>query len=232
MQIDEIINDSYKIKKIVMTNDADIPGTELPLPLKYNFFMLLVGKPGSGKTSWWVSMITKKKKNTFYKKFHKVYIFSNSFKTISEDIQLDKSRIYDGISELPDVIEKIKKTDDEKTLIIIDDCVSDIKDVEYMQKLIYNRRHTGGGVSLIITTQVYNKLPLNLRKCASDLVFWATSNKQEYISIYKDYINLTFENWVKLLKYVFDKNPHNFLYFKESNKAYFKNFNLLVFEEK
>ena len=230
MEINEIHNDSYKIKKIVMTNDAPIEGTELPLPLKYNFFMLLVGRPGSGKTTFAINLLNKRKKNTFYKKFHKVYIFSNSFKTISEDIKLPEDRIFDGIDELPRVIEDIEQTDD-KTLILIDDCVSDIKNVEWMQKLIYNRRHKGGGISIIITTQVYNKLPLNLRKCASDLVFWNTSNKQEFKSIYNDYIDLTMENWMKLLKYVFKDDPHNFLWYKTNDRMYFKNFNLLQFEE-
>jgi adenylate kinase family enzyme len=230
MDIVEVKNDKYKIKKIIMTNDAEIDGTELPLPTKYNFFMLLVGRPGSGKTTFAINLINKRKKNTFYKKFDKVYIFSNSFKTISEDIKLSPDRIYDGIEDLEKVVEEIKETED-KTLILLDDCVSDIKDVVYMQKLIYNRRHIGGGVSLIITTQIYNKLPLNLRKCATDLLFWATTNKKEYESIFNDYINLTKENWAKLLKYVFKEDPHNFLWFKADEQVYYKNFNRLMFED-
>jgi hypothetical protein len=188
MSFSEIPNDKYDIKAVKMSNDAPIPNVYDPLPKFYNFFLLLIGVPGSGKSTFWINMINKKNKHTLYKKFDKVFIFSNSFKTISEEIKLPKDRIYEGISELEDVVESLNDSDD-KILLIIDDCINDINDDKFMTSLIYNRRHKAGGISIIITTQVYNKLPLSLRKCATDLVLYNTSSKRELDSIYEDYIN-------------------------------------------
>ena len=226
MKIKEYSNKNYKIDEIKMTNDAPIKNVMAPLPENYNFFMLLISKPGGGKTTWWVNLIYKKAKKTFYKKFDRVYIFSKSLKTISTKIKLDDDRMFDGVDELESIIEKIKDADD-KTLIIIDDCISDLKDTDWMMKLIYNRRHLGGGISIIITTQVYNKLPLNLRKCASDLVLFSTTNKKEIESIYDDYINIPKNDWINLCNYVFKKDNHQVLYYKCDTNLFYHNFNLL-----
>lgn len=171
-------------------------------------------------------MINKKAKNTYYKKFDKVYIFSNSFKTITEEIKLPIDRIYDGISELQDVVESLY--DDDKVLIILDDCISDIKNDKFMMKLIYNRRHIAGGISIIIATQVYNKLALSLRKCANDLVLYNTSNKRELDSIYEDYICLEKKVYFDLVRYCFKDDKHTFIWIKNETGRFFKNFNEII----
>ena len=99
-----------------------------------------------------------------------------------------------------------------------------------MMKLIYNRRHTSGGVSIIITTQVFNKLPLNLRRCASDLVLFSTSNKLELESIFKEYINIPKNDFFSLCNYVFKKDNHQFLWMRIEKNEYFHNYNKLELE--
>lgn len=229
MIISEIKNPTYEIEPIKMKNDAFIPGVEPPLPQAFNFMMICCGSPGSGKSTFFLNLINKKSKNTYYKKFHKIFIFSNSLHTISQKIKLPEDRMFQGTKELPDVIESVKESDD-KVLIILDDVISEIKSDEFFMKLLFNRRHIAGGISIILMTQVWNKLPLPLRKVASHLVLFNSTNKKELTSIYDDFVTLEREVYDQVVRYVFDKK-HNFLFMDTANNLYYKNFNLLTIQE-
>ena len=170
-------------------------------------------------------LINKKSKHTFYKKFDRVYIFSNSLHTISTKIKLPDDRMFNGIDDIENVVNELKQNDF-KTLIILDDVISDIKSNDFFKSLIYNRRHIGGGISIILMTQVYNKLQLDLRKAASHLVMFNSTNKKELISIFEDFVNTKKETFLDVCNYVFDKK-HNFLFLDVNNKLFYKNFNLL-----
>ena len=163
-------NNKYKIEPIKMANDLVIPNVDSPLPSHYGFFILLVGKPNSGKTNFGLNLLQKNKnKNSYYKKFERVHIFSNSLKTITSKIDLAEDRIHHGCDDLESVVEE-EKDSDNKLLFIIDDCVTDLKDSDFMLKLIYNRRHLSKSISLIITSQVYKKIIMKIRKCCTDLI--------------------------------------------------------------
>ena len=170
-------------------------------------------------------MINKKAKNSLYKKFDKVFIFSRSLKTITTKIKLPDEQLFDGIDELESLIDKLKTTDD-RNCIIIDDCVNDIKDTNYIRQMVYNRCSISKGKSLTITAQVWNRLLLPLRKCATDIILYATNNKKELKSIFDDFINIPFENWLSLCRYVFKTN-HNFLWIKNETNEFFNGFNRL-----
>ena len=229
LEISETKNDLYKISPIKMSNDAPIPNVHPPLPQNYNFFMIICGQPGSGKTCFMLNLINKKNKHSLYKKMDRVFLFSNSLHTIGEKIKLPEERMFNGLDELEEVVEGLK-SENHRALIILDDVISDIKNNDFFMKLLYNRRHIGGGVSIIIMTQVWNKLPLGLRKVASQLVFFNTSNKKEFQSIYDDFINIKRETFDEIIKYIFD-DKHNFMFLDTVNKQFFKNFNLLTFSE-
>ena len=72
-------------------------------------------------------------------------------------------------------------------------------------KLLYNRRHQAGGISIILATQVWNKLPLSLRKVASHLVLFNSDNKKELSSIYDDFIRVERPIYDEIIKFVFDR---------------------------
>ena len=224
--ISETKNASYEVEPVVMANDAAIKGTKAPLPREYNFFILAIGKPGSGKSTLWINLINKKNKHTFYRKFDKVIIFTNSFATISEEILLPKERIYDGLSQLEEVLLGLEKDVDDRTLIIIDDCMGDIKPSDpIFTKLIANRRHLGGGVSIFLTTQVFNRIPLAFRKMATDLIFFSSSNKKEIDSIFSDYSSLTKQKFQELIHYCFKDGIHEFMWLDVRTEQYYHNFN-------
>jgi ABC-type cobalamin/Fe3+-siderophores transport system ATPase subunit len=225
MKIHEIKNDKYHIEPYKMANDALIKNVHAPIPNQYGFFMMVIGTPGSGKSTFWLNLITKKDKNTFYKKFDKIFIFSNSLKTITTKIHLPDDRLFDGISQLEDTIDAIKDSDD-RVLLIIDDCVTDLKNPDYLLKLIYNRRHLAKSISIVITSQVYNKINMAIRKAASDLVLFSTTNKKELETVYSEYINIQRSDFEEVCRYCF-RTKHDFLFYKVADNSYYRNFNRL-----
>lgn len=224
--IKEIPNKHLTISPIKMKNDAKIPNIEDPLPNNYGFFLCIVGKPNSGKTTFLLNLITKKDKHGFYKKFDRVYIFSNSLKTITTAINLPEDRLFHGISELEGLIEKIQD-DEHKVLLILDDVITDIKNHDYILKLIYNRRHIAGSISICLTSQNFNKIPLAIRKACTDLVFFSTGNKREITAVFDDLINIEKHYFEQIIRYCFSKSSHDFVYYKTENGDFYHNFNLL-----
>ena len=228
------------ITKYEFTCD-DIDGTiPKPLPQKGGFAMLIIGKPGMGKTTLILSLICKKGK-AFNRKFDRVYLFSPSlitmkddpFELIPEDQKFDEAN-YDN---LHGVLEEIKDSGD-KCLIILDDVISDVRgkgkgSVEnLLQKIFFNRRHlagSGGSLSVIATSQSYNKIDPKLRKTASQIVFYKNLHKKETESLFDQVILIPRKEFTDTLKYIFNKK-HNFLYIdttQDPDKMLHKNFNQL-----
>ena len=121
-------------KKIVVSGqkfscddvDCSIPA---PLPQKGGFAMLIVGKPGMGKTSLIISLICKQGK-CFNRKFDRVFIWSPSLITMDEDPfelvpseQKFEEATFENISQVLDDI----KGSGEKILFIMDDVIADIR---------------------------------------------------------------------------------------------------------
>jgi len=234
MSIREIVNEDPKvrIRKVKMTCDDR---GDIPMPLQgYNFFYLVVGPPSSGKSTFWVNLINKRG-CFYYKKFHKVVIFSKSLHTIAEKIKLDEDRFHNdfSIDDLQKEIDEIEERNesgegDFRTLIIFDDVITKIKgNMPEFLRIIYNRRHLG--LSIILITQKFNKCPLDLRVASSGVILF-NPTKNELETIYKEMVNLTRNEFDELIRYVFDKR-YNFLYIDRENGKYYKNFNRLEINE-
>jgi len=211
-----------------------------PLPQKGGFAMLVVGKPGMGKTTLILSLICKKGK-AFNRKFDKVYLWSPSLITMKDDpfeLIPEDQKFEDATFEnISDVLAEIKDSSD-KVLFVFDDVIADIRGkgkgmVENLiQKIFFNRRHlagAGGSVSIIATSQSYNKIDPKLRKTASHIVFYKNLHKKETESLFDEVILLPKKEYVDTLRFVFNKK-HDFLYIDTSqdpDKMLHKNFNQL-----
>jgi hypothetical protein len=129
-----------------------------------------------------------------------------------------------------------------RVLLLLDDVVNDIrknKGVDKaLAKLVYNRRHItadGGdeanGVSVWLTTQAYNRIPLMIRKVATGLIAFKLKNVKEIQSIFDEYVvGLTKEQFITILKFVY-KTPFDFLYINMDESwddMYYRNFNKLI----
>ena len=239
------IRESENENKIVLSKfkfscddkDESIPP---PLPQMLNFFMLICGRPGSGKTSLILNLVAKRGK-LYNKKFDRVYIFSPSLMTMANNPfkDLPEEQLHTELTEenLSTTLEEIKESS-EKILFILDDVVNDMKKSAGIQtllsKMLMNRRHltgAGGSTSFIITSQVYNKIPAPIRKTASHIIIYHTKNKKELETIYDELIIVPLKDFYEILKYCFDKK-HHFVYIdvdKPYDKMFHKNFNCLEF---
>ena len=211
-----------------------------PLPQMLNFFLLICGRPGSGKTTLILNLICKRGK-MYNKKFDKIFVFSPSLLTLKdnpfEDLPEDQMDTELTEENLTQALENIKESG-EKCLFILDDVVNDMKKSTALQnllsKMLMNRRHlagAGGSCRFIITTQVYNKIPAPIRKTASHIIIFHTKNKKELDTIFDELIIIPQKDFYEILKYCFDKKNH-FLYIdtnKSYDKMFHKNFNCLEF---
>jgi len=242
------ITENEPEKKIVLSKfdfscddvDDSIPK---PLPQTLNFFMLIAGKPASGKTSLILNLIAKNNR-CYNKKFDKIYIFSPSLTTIKDspfdDIPEDQIFNELSVEKLLEVQEEIKDSGEKILFILDDDVVNDMKlkgvQVE-LTKMLMNRRHlagAGGSTAFITTTQVYNKIPAPIRKTATQVVLYSTKNKTEINTIFDELILIPKEDFYSILRYCFDKR-HNFIYIdvnKSYDKMFHKCFNELNFNSK
>jgi len=239
--IDEIEYD----KKIIVSatkfscDDIDDSIPE-PLPKKGGFAMLIVGRPGYGKTSLINSLVCKQGK-CFNKKFDKVYLWSPSMITMEDnpyELIPDNQKFEEAnLENIQGVLDEIKDSGD-KILFIMDDVIADIRgkgkgQIEnLLQKIFFNRRHLagyGGSVSIIATSQSYVKIDPKLRKTCSHLIQYKPQ-KREIENIYDDIITIPKKEFMDVLRYIY-KKKHDFMYLnlqEEDTKQIHKNFNRLL----
>ena len=241
MKIGELANEkNIKLSKFDFSCDDVDESIPMPLPQALNFFLLISGKAGSGKTSLILNLLCKRGKN-YNRKFDKVFIFSPSLITMKNDpfSEIPAEQKFQELDEeiLQAVLDDIANTG-EKILLIMDDVVNDItknKDLQrLMNKILMNRRHLAGengSVSVIITSQVYNKIPPPIRKQASQIVLYHTKNRKEIDNLFDELILIPKKEFYEILKYVFQKK-HDFMYLdtnKDFDKMIHRNFNQLVY---
>jgi len=231
-------------------DDRDPDLSQANLPATYNHMWVITAKPRQGKSTYLMNLIAKQNRASPYnKKFDKVFIFSPSMKTIDDDpfesIPEEQKFAEMNTENLGQVLNEVEGSGD-RVLIIADDVVNDIKgdkEVERMiTKMMMNRRHICGknedgdsaGISMWITTQIFNRLPRPLRASASHYTIFKTTNKKELDTIYDELILLDKPDFKKLLDFVFDEK-YNSLYVNTDNefdKMYHKNFDLIVLNNK
>jgi NB-ARC domain. len=119
-----------------------------PLPKK-SFCMYIVGKPGSGKTNLWLSMMLSKKPRYYRKFFDRTMLVSGSMDTLPKAAVKGKfavppSQQYREINdETVDVILNELRSGDKNTnnLLILDDVIKDITQSRRLSHVFLNRRH-------------------------------------------------------------------------------------------
>jgi hypothetical protein len=157
-----------------------------PLPPK-GFCMYIVGKPGSGKTNLWVSMMLSKTPRYYRRFFDTTALASASLDTLPKKVISGKEAVDDELQhrEINDqIVFDVIKTMREKSkelrrntnnLFIMDDVIKDINNSKTLSKVFLNRRHVthdnelkgSGGLSVMIISQVYIFSRFNYGKIAT-----------------------------------------------------------------
>lgn len=191
---------------------------------------LLIGKPGSGKTSTMTSWF--QSKLLLKKVYHTIYLFQPSHSTASlkENIFEDLPNKYDELTyeTLNDCLEKIKNDDSKYcSAIIIDDMTASLKDGDIkklLKQLIYNRRHLR--TSIFFLCQTYLSVQKDIRKLFSNIFIFKVSIA-ELDLIFEEHIELNKEQITSIRKFVFDK-PFNFLFLNTDSGRIFKNWDEIL----
>jgi len=126
--------------------------------------------------------------------------------------------------------EEIEVHDDDRCLLILDDCMSKLKDKEiakFVIDAVCNRRHTRGGLSVWITAQMYNAIPRTVRKNFTAICQFATTEGMD--DIIKDHKILRKASALEeIMRFVSD-TPHDFLFWDKTHpRDLYKNFQRIV----
>ena len=119
-------------------------------------------------------------------------------------------------------------TEEEDTLLLIDDFASQLKNgdlLKLLNSLVNNRRHLR--LSIWMSVQTYKSIPLSNRKTINVLVLFKCTNKAEIKCIWEEMTFLSRDVFFDLLLYVFQK-PYDYLVLDRDNNEYYRRFNKIV----
>lgn len=199
---------------------------------------LIIGKPGSGKTSWLYSLFKGSGKNKIFKKvFTGIHLFQpsasrasmkdNIFEVLPEDQKYNELTA----ENLEAVMNKIKMSDpSECHAIIFDDMGAYLKNNDTKQmfkELIYNRRHLH--VSIFFLVQSWLSVEKDLRKLFSNLVIFKIS-KSEMENLFNEVIEHKKDYMLDIMRYAYDR-PHQFLFINTDTARIFKGFDEILIED-
>jgi GTPase SAR1 family protein len=234
----EVEEPNYKIKPPKMSCDYQL---SLKYPIKdpfpnKSFSMIIAGKPGSGKTSFLMSMLNNKGENRIYRKvFKNIIVVSPSLNSLPDGLLngIPQEQLYEELNDdVLDMItennEKYKEKPDKhySQLLILDDIASWLKlkkNVVFLNKIFFNRRHLR--LSIILTTQYIYQVPKSVRANASDIVLFQPTTS-EYETIRKEFVPMSKPKFIEFMKYVF-RDPHDTLYINDK-REYFRNLGKVI----
>jgi GTPase SAR1 family protein len=238
IKVDKVKDPRFSRKGIKMRADQFNSKIKPPLPT-YNFFSAFIGRPASGKTTLAFRLFNDKKfKGSYFGCFDKIYLFSKSLGSITDAIHIPPQRqfIVFGLEDIRDVIDEAKTNfiesieeeaeDTHQSLLIFDDCISLFeKNIKEFLTIAYNRRNIG--VSIMLISQKWNKIPLELREAISEIYLFKPNTRYELSALHRDLCDdITLEEFRELCHIVYDE-PHIFMLIKKSNDhstEYYRNF--------
>jgi hypothetical protein len=229
-----------EIEDIQLTIPAfsvDVEFKTVPKPLENkSFFTLFLGPPRSGKSSLSTSLLVTEHPRKIYSGVfnHVFYIVpqasfnsfkDNPYKALSPD-KIKHEFNADVLSEIVQRCEFYSKKN-QHTLIIIDDFMSELKNVALrkgLERLIANRRHLR--VSLFVISQTYRAIPLSTRKMLSSVFVFRQNNLKEIESIREELVPRDKNEFMSIYNHVFppSSDPHNFMYIDVSNGEIYNKF--------
>jgi len=217
-------------------------------PLPKRFSMYICGSPASGKTSLWTSLLlshpTKKSPKLpryYYKFFENISIISGSLATLPlKKFGLPENQLHNKYSDelLKDTIEDLREDENFNSLIVLDDVIRDLTRSKILTSVILNRRHICqnpdemdmASLSIMITSQKFNMLPLSLRCNMSHVIVFKTTNSAELRAIKDELMaDLNPSQQNEILELAWDE-PYSFLFidvFAPKDRRYYRKFDLI-----
>jgi hypothetical protein len=244
MSIKLKINKNIKLDIPQFNCDSNVLGDHLndhPLTALLNSyaFTCVIGKPGQGKTSLAIALMTQKAPKIYKKTHHKILIMmpQNSINSLKKNPFecLPIENFYNELNEetIQDVYQKLETNTalELKTLLFIDDMTADLKKSKIVEtilkRIVYNRRHLK--CNIIITSQSFINMPLDIRKCITNIFMFKPSKKEMEV-LFDELIEAKKKSFLSIMKYAFQTN-HNFLFINITSQRMFRNFDEMIMEE-
>ena len=239
---------NYKLEKVDFNVDVPFSDKIKPPFENKSFFYIIVGKPGSGKTSVLINMLTNKK---IYKKvFTKILLCmpQNSRLSLKDNIfeDLPEDQIFDALD--PTILTKIKLNKDEfeedklerledgkkpitrHQLLILDDVTAHLKNKENINmliELVTNRRHYN--LSIVLLVQFLRSIPRPVRFFTTSCIFFKAANNLDIEILREEYINLSKNVFEELMNFVFDGDSHDYMIINKDTNTYYKKLQKIIF---
>ena len=200
------------------------------------YFTGIIGRPGSGKTSLLVSMLTGRKKDkVFQKVFNHVVVVmpSTSRQSMKNNIfkKHTPEKLYDELnnSTINEIYHKLLTSSEEKetTLLILDDVGAVLKksDIqETFRKIIYNRRHLK--CAIIILLQSYISIPKEIRKLFNNVIMFKPP-KPEFYNLFEELFETKKDVALDIMNFTY-KYPHDWLLLNVPSQRMFKGFDEIL----
>jgi len=244
MSIKLKINKNIKLDIPQFNCDSNVLGDHLnehPLTALLNCyaFTCIIGKPGQGKSSLAIALMTQKEPKIYKKTHHNMLIMmpQNSINSLKKNpfACLPPENFYNELNEdtIQDVYNKLESNTalDLKTLLFIDDMTADLKRSKFVEtilkRIVFNRRHLK--CNIIITSQSYVNMPLDIRKCITNIFMFKPSKKEMEV-LFEELIEAKKKSFLDIMKYSFDTN-HNFLFINITSQRMFRNFDEMIIDE-
>lgn len=201
---------------------------------------VIIGKPGSGKTSLLISFLKgRKKEKVFRKCFDHVLLVMppSSIASMKDNVFKDHSpdKIFDELNSetITTILNKltVSSAEKENTLLILDDIGSSLKDnsiQQVLKKIIYNRRHLK--VHVVMLLQSFKSCPLDIRKMMTN-IFMFKPSKQEFQTLFDELFETEKDNAINIMNLVYDR-PHQYLMLNVESQKMYKGFDEIIITHK
>ena len=217
---------------------------------RHAFLMLLIAPPRSGKSALIANLLANPSFYNALEYWQEVFYVSptQSFdKTtmhylskLDNVIQIDDDNTLRNLDlflkEIMDgQMKRLEQTDRktgkplemERLLIVLDDMLGYLNSNDALPNICTRYRHYN--MSFIITSQSFRRLPLTIRNCANQIVFFKMNNEQELEKIMDEYGGSYHNNFINIAKSITSKK-YDFVYLNHDELKLYRNFTDLVLD--
>lgn len=215
---------------------------------KHAFLMLMIAPPRSGKSALIANLLANQNFYNALEYWDEVFYVSPTQKfdrttmhylpKLDNVIQIDdedtlnrldiflKEIMDDQMKRLDEVDSKTgKQKEMQRILIILDDCLGYLNTNNALPNICTRYRHYN--MSFIITSQSFRRLPLVIRNCANQVVFFKMNNELEYDKLFDEYLSAYHPNAINIAKKI-TSQKYNFVYLNHDELKLYKNFSELI----
>jgi len=213
--------------------------------MPHAFLLAVVAPPRAGKSNLIINLICNSEFYRGNKKDHyfdDIYYCSptqsfdkttmNALKMLDNVVQIDD---LDQLYHLDIVLRQLMAeqsaeedlTKRKKILVVLDDCVGIMQKNPEIALLATKYRHYG--ISMIVVSQSFRKLPLLIRNCATGLIVFNLANGREVEKVYEEH-GSGFPNWYDMYEISTEKK-YNFIYMDIEHQKVYHNFNELLYDK-